>query len=793
MAYDGKIVIDTKIDTKEAENDLKKLGELVKSKMNLLTTLVSASSKQMDGVLDTLLKGIGTNFQKAAESGITFTNCLSGYSQETGVATVAHNALNAALEKSAFGTVLLGISAVTTVISALSPVIEAAIENIQAQDEVLQNTKAAEARIAAVKEETEAYNERRRARQESLDGDLAEVDHIQALKTELDGLVDANGHVDEANQAKVKFILGELNPALDTELALVDGQIENYQALQGEIDKVIEKKRAEAMLSAYEETYTEAIKNRMNAYREAGEAKLAYEQELAEIAKIEQENAEDLAALEAYNTAGVGLRGIMEDSRKQIMDQDWYKEYIKRLEAIETEKQAYEDKAAVVDRYNQDIQTYEAAQTEYMAGNAQACEDILTQQSFAYQDAAIAQGATDEERRQQLAQNYAVQLAAMEEYQANCAAGTDTFNEATYRQMQEHAAQLRTQGEEAGVCYGEGQLEGLDGQTIVLTDAMREIDATVQKEQEEQRKLAEKSNSDTIDSFNEKIQEQIANFQAQSEEKMNTATNDMVENARDSTAQAMDNADLPALGEEVPAKIGEAITENAGQMTDAAGGAVDDTAEAADKAVQKAGFEAVGGSIVQAIIDGLASSMPLLQQAVQAGVQAAIAEGRGTLNGGAGGGKNSGVSGQGTAAGASSAAANGGAGPATGGRFSALALPTGRAAAFVTQTQSGMAALQAHTVPGAPRAAGPRHQRAGAARKTRRGRRDHQADGVLHQRQGCEGVQRHCEDRKKRGHELPHGLRRSLSGRPPRAESGMGRFLIPPDHSTKEEIWDKHN
>lgn len=47
MAYDGKIVIDTKIDTKEAENDLKKLGELVKSKMNLLTTLVSASSKQM--------------------------------------------------------------------------------------------------------------------------------------------------------------------------------------------------------------------------------------------------------------------------------------------------------------------------------------------------------------------------------------------------------------------------------------------------------------------------------------------------------------------------------------------------------------------------------------------------------------------------------------------------------------------------------------------------------------------------------------------------------------------------
>lgn len=78
-------------------------------------------------------------------------------------------------------------------------------------------------------------------------------------------VVDENGNVTEGFEDEAKLLTGELSEALGIEIELVDGQIKNYKELAGNIDKVIEKKKAEAVLAATQEAYTEALTKRSEA------------------------------------------------------------------------------------------------------------------------------------------------------------------------------------------------------------------------------------------------------------------------------------------------------------------------------------------------------------------------------------------------------------------------------------------------------------------------------------------------------------------------------------------------
>lgn len=94
---------------------------------------------------------------------------------------------------------------------------------------------------------------------------LAQIDSVSKLKNELTTLVDENGKVKEGYESRVSFILNELNNALGTEYKLNGNVVQGYKDLQGEIDKTIEKKRAEIKLNAEEEKYKNAIENQKEA------------------------------------------------------------------------------------------------------------------------------------------------------------------------------------------------------------------------------------------------------------------------------------------------------------------------------------------------------------------------------------------------------------------------------------------------------------------------------------------------------------------------------------------------
>lgn len=94
---------------------------------------------------------------------------------------------------------------------------------------------------------------------------LSQINSVTQLKDELKTLVDENGKVKQGYERRVSFILNELNKALGTECSLNDNVIQNYKDLKTEIDELINKKKAEIVLKANEEKYTNAVKQEQEA------------------------------------------------------------------------------------------------------------------------------------------------------------------------------------------------------------------------------------------------------------------------------------------------------------------------------------------------------------------------------------------------------------------------------------------------------------------------------------------------------------------------------------------------
>lgn len=149
----------------------------------------------------------------------------------------------------------LVISAITALIAGLTLLSSTQTEEQKRAEEFAES-------MQKTKQSMEEYNA---SVDETMNKELSHMNNITSLRSELSKLVDENGKVKDGYQSRVDFILGELNSALGTEYKLNGNIIQNYKDLQDEIDKTIEKKRAQILLNAEEKKYTEAIENQDTA------------------------------------------------------------------------------------------------------------------------------------------------------------------------------------------------------------------------------------------------------------------------------------------------------------------------------------------------------------------------------------------------------------------------------------------------------------------------------------------------------------------------------------------------
>lgn len=133
---------------------------------------------------------------------------------------------------------------------------------------------------ASIDESRESWDNLKQQSKEYIDTNMSELSHYESLADELDSIVDKNGKVKKGYEDRASFIVTTLNDALGTEIKMNGNVIKGYKGIQEQIDKVIEKKKAQIILNANEEAYTKAIKNQESALKDLNDTnKILKEQE----------------------------------------------------------------------------------------------------------------------------------------------------------------------------------------------------------------------------------------------------------------------------------------------------------------------------------------------------------------------------------------------------------------------------------------------------------------------------------------------------------------------------------
>lgn len=239
-------------------------------------------------------------------------------------------------------------------------------------------------------EERESWNGIKEARANALGSAMTEIDISQNLANELGRIVDENGKVKEGYEDRAKFIVGELNKALGTEISLNDGVIDGYKDIREEIDKVIRAKKVEATLDAYQEQYSEALKNRAKATEHI----------------VELQKQWDEANQKAVTSSGYAK--------------------VKAEQTRATITKALQEETSLIGEFGYTIQNYEKLQEASAEGSAEAIDEALSKIGTSYDK--VKQKASEsineqitkqQESLEILRRKYSESLQAHDEYQAS--------------------------------------------------------------------------------------------------------------------------------------------------------------------------------------------------------------------------------------------------------------------------------------------------------------------------------------------------------------------------------------
>lgn len=299
----------------------------------------------------------------------TITGFQKALKTASGTMTLADKAmklLNLSMSANVFGAVAIGAAALVGGIAAL-----VAIEG-QAKTAYEEEAEAAKKAAEASKERLEAYQEQLEASEQQAIADTTQIEYTRDLWEELQKLADESGNVDEKNRSRAEFILGELNEALGTEYELTGNQIQNYQDMADAIDTVIEKKRAQIQLDAYEDDYKDAIKTRTELEKEQIDVERELGQVRDELSDKTEEFQKKTKELSDQMISGAPIdEGLVSEAAALEREIAALEENLKSKESI------YNDNERLLREKYAMIEKWEGAATALIEGNYQKVVDIL--------------------------------------------------------------------------------------------------------------------------------------------------------------------------------------------------------------------------------------------------------------------------------------------------------------------------------------------------------------------------------------------------------------------------------
>lgn len=226
-----------------------------------------------------------------------------------------------------------------------------------------------------------SYDNLSQRRKESIADIDSQAQHESALWEELKNITNENGKVKKGYEERAAFITSALSDALGIEIQMNDGIIQGYKDIQKEIDGLIEKKRAEATLNAYQESYNEALGKQKDArdalYKATKDSETAtkeYNDALAREAELQslcKDAAEEFA--KKYNDAGLARK--VGELRVQLAQAGDTAAGFK--ERMDGNNQTLADAKQRIEDYNTVIANYEGASAAIITGDQEKISHAL--------------------------------------------------------------------------------------------------------------------------------------------------------------------------------------------------------------------------------------------------------------------------------------------------------------------------------------------------------------------------------------------------------------------------------
>jgi phage-related minor tail protein len=308
--------------------------------------------------IGSVVKGIGSLTGSIA----TFSDAIS---EGTGVA--------GALTTVGLNPMALAITGVVAAYGTLAVAAKTSHDNwLQQIEDQYGLTDSAKELISRTDEMTKSWSDLKSAQEENVTGVESQYAHYQDLADEYDTLIDSNGQVKAGEEDRANFITSTLADAFGVEQSDIQELIDKNGNLGDSIDGLMEKQKAQAVLSTYTDQYTEAVKNQQQAVKDLAQYTEEYS---AQEAKVKQAKEDATLATENYNKAAASSTGATQEQYDAMITATTA--YSTSSGELQKLKNKQDEANTALIGYNSTIADYEGVSSAIMSGDTASITDSL--------------------------------------------------------------------------------------------------------------------------------------------------------------------------------------------------------------------------------------------------------------------------------------------------------------------------------------------------------------------------------------------------------------------------------
>lgn len=478
------------------ETAVRVLGDVVAAIARALPKLLAAIADAIVKALPGVLKAFGSLWTQL-DSGLMIVGGLiiafKGMSIITTVVSLigklktAFSGLNTAMSANPIGLIVSGIGLAIATFGAFKARTDEVTEEMCT---ITAEFKALEDEVNATRESIIALDEEYSQNASMIDD---EIDRTEDLWKELQNLTDETGYVTDANKDRAEYLLGELNTALGTEYEMNGNIIGQYQQMQGELDTLIQKRRAERLLEEYDSQYAAAQNDYNTRKSELYASKKALDDFYTNFSEQNQglenrfatfmRNVHGTGAFTQYSedliagnpAAAESALDHITQSGSSLIGDDLYYNAVELLEELraaynddmrDAEERKKANLASAEENFlaaETDMQRYNDAEYAIASGDYEKAIDLLLDGTNAYWNALEEGKDVTDEEREALLQSMKQEEAALEAYRKGLEIGDPLLNQERFGELlEDFVEKLDLLGGEYEYIYGttEGLVNG---------------------------------------------------------------------------------------------------------------------------------------------------------------------------------------------------------------------------------------------------------------------------------------------------------------------------------------------